>query len=52
VLFLAHEFHHTCVGRAEEAGLGSVSLPENADDRALRAAIAALRSEGIAALVD
>jgi hypothetical protein len=52
VLFLGHEFHHTYVGRAQEAALGPASRPDNPNDRALRGAIQALRNEGIADLVD
>ena len=52
VLFLGHEFHHTYVGRMQEAALGSAPRGDDAADRALRGAIAALRNEGIADLVD
>lgn len=52
VLFLGHEFHHTYVGRAQEAALGPAVRIDNPDDRALRGAIQALRNEGIADLVD
>jgi len=49
VLFLAHEFHHTYVGRA-----GSTTLPSSGDStgRMLRAALTGLRNEGIADLID
>jgi hypothetical protein len=52
VLFLAHEFHHTYVARAQDAALGTRVRTDNPDDRALRSAIQALRNEGIADLVD
>jgi hypothetical protein len=52
VLFLGHEFHHTYVGRIQEAALGSGPRADDAADRNLRGAIAALRNEGIADLVD
>jgi putative zinc-dependent peptidase DUF5700 len=53
VLFLAHEFHHTYTGRAQEAALGAgTGMKENPADVQLRSAVAALRNEGIADLVD
>ena len=53
VLFLAHEFHHTYTGRAQEAALGrAMDYDFKAPDFQLRSAIAALRNEGIADLVD
>ena len=52
VLFLGHEFHHTYVGRAQEAALGGAPRGDDSTDRSLRMAIAALRNEGIADLVD
>ena len=52
VLFLGHEFHHTYVGRAQQAALGAAPRGDDPTDRPLRMAIAALRNEGIADLVD
>jgi hypothetical protein len=53
VLFLAHEFHHTYTGRTQQAALGrAMDYDYKAPDFQLRSAIAALRNEGIADLVD
>ena len=53
VLFLAHEFHHTYTGRAQEAALGrAMDYDFKVPDFQLRSAIAALGNEGIADLVD
>jgi hypothetical protein len=51
VLFLAHEFHHTYVGRAEQAAVPGDQW-RNTPDLNLRSAIRALRNEGIADLID
>lgn len=47
VLFLAHEFHHTYLHRAN-----GPALPSARNHRALREALEQLRSEGIADLID
>ena len=53
VLFLAHEFHHTYTDRIQVAALGrEMDYNFKAADFQLRSAIAALRNEGIADLVD
>ena len=53
VLFLAHEFHHTYVGRAQEKTMPDRSgQPDRPNDLPLRSALQGLRSEGLADLID
>ncbi|HUQ82885.1 MAG TPA: DUF5700 domain-containing putative Zn-dependent protease [Gemmatimonadaceae bacterium] len=53
VLFLAHEFHHTYLSRAEAAAVPrTTSDGQGSPDAGLRGAIQALRNEGIADLID